>query len=78
MDQLRRLYERFMLGAVFLQLDELDHIARPSTTITTEAAEGIRCRIDLQTGRFVRVERTAEPVVFVRLQAVISQHLLDG
>jgi hypothetical protein len=66
-----------MLAAFFHQLDKLDRVARAGRAVAAEAAIRIGLGIDLQAGRFVRVEGAVQPVVRIRSQIIKRKYLAD-
>ena len=67
-----------MFGALFHQFNKLDNVTGAGTAVRAKTAIGIGGRVDLHTGCFVRMEGTKQPVVFISLQVVMLQYLVNG
>jgi hypothetical protein len=60
-----------MFRAFFHQFNELHLVARAGRAVTAKTAIRICLRINLQRWRFIGMKGTVQPVVTVRLQAVM-------
>ena len=67
-----------MFRAFFHQFNKLQLVARARRAVAAKAAVRIGLRINLQRGRFIRMEGTMQPLVTVRLQAVMLQYFRNG
>ena len=63
-----------MFAAILFQLYKLYHISGTGGAVAAEAAKRVGLRIDLQGGRFIRMERAKQLVLSAAARNVVILH----